>query len=311
MSERLEQIVRDIYTEDAAGYDDDAPALMRLRAFDYRRRTERHRKRSAAVGASGTGVVLGVIAAVVLLLSSGTPAYAGWSPDPTTASDSAVAASSAACDRVGRMSAVAWAGEHVFSGHPVLTERRGIYTAAIYVTDGSVYACLTGSATEHFDRDYSITSQLYGPLAGSPRPDQLGVPYLLQQSMWQGNHNGQLPLSQLSLARRRHVLSRDMGGGYGRSALGQAGAGVTAVTFNFAAGNTVSATVENGWYFAWWPWLEEPTSVQVTIGSGTLTSPMVGRRPYTGAGAYPRCQPGSADCAFGATPRQASQDSAP
>jgi hypothetical protein len=297
MSELLEQGIRDIYMEDAASCDT-TDAVQRLRAVDYRRRTERHRKRLAAVGASGAGLTAGIIATVILLLSSGAPAYAGWSPQPMTASAPAVAASAAACRRTDSMGSAVWYGEDVFTGQPVLTESRGIYTAAIYVTDGNVYACLTGTEREAFSSAYSITGQLYGTVAGDPGPDRLGVPYPVQQYMFQGRHPGQLPLSQLSLDRRRNVRNRDRGGGYGRSILGQAGTGVTAVTFSFDGGNTVSATVENGWYFAWWPWLAEPSSVELTTGSQTVTSPIVGGRPPFAGQPTPGCQPGAPGCVF-------------
>jgi hypothetical protein len=47
-----------------------------------------------------------------------------------------------------------------------------------------------------------------------------------------------------------------------------AGNNVSAVTFDFTDGPTVDATVHNGWYFAWWPNLDNPTSVQITTTSG-------------------------------------------
>jgi hypothetical protein len=55
---------------------------------------------------------------------------------------------------------------------------------------------------------------------------------------------------------------------------GLAGSDVSAVTFDFADGSKVNATVQNGWYFAWWPGDRWPASVQVTTNSATLTSPM-------------------------------------
>lgn len=61
-------------------------------------------------------------------------------------------------------------------------------------------------------------------------------------------------------------------------AYGRAGSDVSAVTFTFSNGKTVEATIENGWYFAWWPWAGFPTSAQVTTSSGTATSPMPGQQ---------------------------------
>jgi hypothetical protein len=57
-------------------------------------------------------------------------------------------------------------------------------------------------------------------------------------------------------------------------AFGRAGTAISAVTFNFASGKTVKATVENGWYFAWWPWSSSPSSAQVVTTSGRATIPL-------------------------------------
>jgi hypothetical protein len=51
--------------------------------------------------------------------------------------------------------------------------------------------------------------------------------------------------------------------------LGMAGSDVSEITFDLAGGLTVDATIQNGWYFAWWPGLDDgPTSVQITTTSG-------------------------------------------
>jgi hypothetical protein len=76
---------------------------------------------------------------------------------------------------------------------------------------------------------------------------------------------------------------------------GLAGKDVTAVSFVFAGGTAVDATVQNGWYFAWWPGLSDPTSVQIQTTSGTNSSPMPSEQcqggsscsVFTGAGALP------------------------
>jgi hypothetical protein len=102
--------------------------------------------------------------------------------------------------------------------------------------------------------------------------------------------------TQRALAIRRLLT----GGGYGEHILGQAGSSISAVTFAFANGETVAATVQNGWYFAWWPWLTDPTSVQVTTSSGAVTSPM--RESTVGADdPAPACTPGSSGCVFAST----------
>jgi hypothetical protein len=84
-------------------------------------------------------------------------------------------------------------------------------------------------------------------------------------------------LDHATQAQLYDFIARHVGGGYGPYAVGQAGSAITAVSFTFANGQTVSATVERGWYFAWWPWTTRPTSVSVTTSLGTQSSPV--RRP--------------------------------
>ena len=52
--------------------------------------------------------------------------------------------------------------------------------------------------------------------------------------------------------------------GHERRMYGLAGSDISAVTFTFANGLAVQATVQSGWYFAWWPGFDDPASVQVT-----------------------------------------------
>ena len=71
---------------------------------------------------------------------------------------------------------------------------------------------------------------------------------------------------------------------------------------SFANGRSVTATVQNGWYFAWWPWTSYPDSVQVSTSAGTSTSPMT----TTGRGiverkASPACRAGTTGCVFTTT----------
>jgi hypothetical protein len=273
MSDAVEDTLREIYARDAAEYDE-TDSVGRLLAADYSARGLRRIPRGvAAIAAGGVGATACVAGA--LLLTSAGPAYAGWTADPSAASTASITASAAACNRTGHMSPTVWATKRVFSGQPVLTESRGIFTAAIYVTNGNIYACLTGATDDDFSSDYQITGQWYGSVGSIPEPNNLGHPYVLQQSVFQGDHSGQLPPAQLSLAKRRELRVRQLGGGYGKSMLGRVGSDVAAVTLIFGDGSTVSATVENGWYFAWWPWLEEPTTVRFMAASGAQTSPIV------------------------------------
>jgi len=105
--------------------------------------------------------------------------------------------------------------------------------------------------------------------------------------------------SETQTARRQRARRNSLIDGGGYYALGQAGSDVSAVKFSFANGKTVTASVQNGWYFAWWPWTSDPTSVTVTTRTGAITSPMKNTWPGgSGSRPYPACQPGLSGCVF-------------
>jgi len=52
---------------------------------------------------------------------------------------------------------------------------------------------------------------------------------------------------------------------------GRTGDGVSAVTLNLDDGDTVQATVANGWFVAWWPGAHDVKSAAITTAAGTTT----------------------------------------
>jgi hypothetical protein len=219
---------------------------LRLGTFDYRSRTTRRRRLWAATGTGGTALTGGVVAAI-LMLSSGASVAEGWTPVPTAPSATAVAAATAACNWVNETS-----GPPILTGTPVLTDGRGSYTALIYVNGHVAHICISNG--QHTATSLAMTDM---PLFfdAVPGPDQLGDP---------DGFGGGAP---------GFPGSANSSGG-AEDVSGLAGSDVSAVTFDFANGSTVDATVQNGWYFAWWPGDSRPTTVQVTTSTGTLTSPM-------------------------------------
>ena len=246
MNDLLESDLRAAFT---ARFETVAPGReLRLRTFDYRLRTTRRRRLWAAMGTGGTALTGGVVAAI-LMLSSGASVAEGWTAVPSAPSAAAVAAATAACN---------WAhdlnGPPILTGTPVLTDGRGSYTAAIYVDGHVAHICISNG--QHTATSLAMTDM---PLFfdAAPGPDQLGDP-----DGFGGDAVG-FPGSANSPASRGE-----------EDVQGLAGSDVSAMTFDFADGSTVDATVQNGWYFAWWPGDSWPTSVQVTTSSATLTSTM-------------------------------------
>jgi hypothetical protein len=207
----------------------------------------------SAVGTAIAAVAAGIIAAVVLLSSGAPAAWAGWTPTPTTPTAAAATSAAAACKAMNLPRTMT----ETMAGTPVLTDQRGPYTAAIYESNGNVSDCISnGTRGKGTYADFSALLKL----RAVPGPDQLGA--------------------EVSTG----------GGGSAPSHLeGLAGSDITTVTFIFTGGAAVDATVQNGWYFAWWPKAGLPTTVKVTTATGkTIISPMAGRN----------CKPGSSTCAF-------------
>jgi hypothetical protein len=122
-------------------------------------------------------------------------------------------------------------------GSPVLTDSRGPYTAAIYADSTTSDVCLSGNGVSMSN---SSTSTAPASVAA-----------------------GQIDL--------RGGGTRDGAGDALTLVDGRTGAGVTAVTIERSDGSSVQATVDNGWYLAWWPGTVTATQAEVTTASGTST----------------------------------------
>ncbi len=113
------------------------------------------------------------------------------------------------------------------SGSPVLTDTRGPYTASIY-SDGST--CVEGNGI-------TISSSGHGGSTSS------------------------IPAGTIDL---NGAGESDSDGNALTMVYGQIGAGVIAATIARDDGTSVQATVQNGWYLAWWPGTERAVTAQVS-----------------------------------------------
>lgn len=193
----------------------------------------------------------------------------GYSPAPTAPTPAAIRAAAAACDRLGAR----------ITGRRVLAAARGRYTALIFRSSKSDRVCISdghsgdGSTSVGFDA-------LWRFYVG---PDQLGEV---------GGGGGSAPGFPSSARANHAVLGRMTPARQERHLYGLAGTDISAVTFVFAKGVKVGATIQHGWYFAWWPSSDLPTSVRVTTKTGTV---ITSRMPWAGG-----CRPGTTGCLFGA-----------
>jgi hypothetical protein len=192
-----------------------------------------------------------------------------------------------------------------FAGPPILTVVHGSSTAILNVTDGRVDLCVIGGDQKNLHAFFVSNIENYGPVRDTPGADHLSVPYAGDNGVGGGRVAPSLKGVPAGLRHRRRgslgFPQYMQGGGYGPYAPGQAGSDVSAVTFKFANGKTVDASVKNGWYFAWWPWISTPTSVTVTTNSGTTTSRLSSSNAQSVA-VIPGCRPGSSGCVFVKTP---------
>jgi hypothetical protein len=122
-------------------------------------------------------------------------------------------------------------------GTPVITDSRGPYTASIYADATSDDLCLDGDGISMASTSTSATAVSVGA--------------------------GQIELSGGG--------RRDSAGDALTVVDGRVGAGVSAVTIDRADGSSVQATVEDGWYLAWWPGIAPATNAAITASSGDST----------------------------------------
>jgi hypothetical protein len=224
---------------------------------EVRQHARRRRLRNlAAVLISGAAV-----AGLLLFLGSGSPAEsrATRPSSPPTPGATRTERSDQVCNKT---------APRRITGQAVLSETSGRYAATVYHPTGSqVFVCIT-----HAGRGAGGQMSNFGQHGiPKPGPDQitdLGGGAGAAPG-FRGRHLNQLPpqyrdQSSATKQRFRRLLAR----GVESDEVGTAGNNVAAVKLDFNGGLTVDATVHNGWYFAWWPTLDHPTSVQITTSTG-------------------------------------------
>ena len=250
----------------------------------------------AAIGAGGLALIAGIVTAVVLLSSSAPVAYAGWTPTPTPATlggrDPSVQ-SPAAPQRLATIAWQAGADRRAWQVHRRDVRVRHLRHAS---------ACQTATAGQGSEGDALVLG-----FYAAPGPDQLGLPSGGSGALngfSAPNTNQPLPepfqrilhAIQNPTLRARHaaVFRQLLADGVETNVYGRAGSDIAAVTFAFSDGITVDATVQNGWYFAWWPGVDQPASVQVITKSGQhINSQMPGPPPVS---VGPAAAASSRDC---------------
>ena len=177
----------------------------------------------ALVGTAGAVVGAG-IAAILIFVVSSTPgaAFAGWTATPTRARAGQVQAAERACSRHDQSFA-----SITSSGAPTVADTRGLYTFLVYAENGPA-SCIARRTGPH-GRAISLGWGL-GLNGGETSP---AAPETIR---WRQNTG----VAQVNTPPASFVD-------------GQAGSGVSAVTLELEGGSKVQATLQNGWFAAWWP----------------------------------------------------------
>jgi hypothetical protein len=200
-------------------------------------------KRLMRAALVGLGIIaVGSVALIIELIGSNTPsAFAAWTPTTTMPPASQLATATSSCQSRYTL------GIHLLPPNIeflipnslpplVVTDSRGPFEMLVYAGPLGEGVCLWGSS---------------GVLAV-------------------GGGNGETlpPASDLSIGVPGVGFVRN-GGSVLTYADGNAGARVTAVTLDLANGVRVKATVQNGYYAAWWPSRTDVTATEVTTSEGT------------------------------------------
>ncbi|SFO96637.1 hypothetical protein SAMN05660464_1748 [Geodermatophilus dictyosporus] len=201
--------------------------------------------------AAGTVAAAGVAAALVLVPGGTTPpAVADWSHLPDAATPAQRSALAAACTqalaRTPAEAGASWTAEHPFlpaEQRPAVVDVRGPWGLTVLVGGGTVGDCLSG-------------------------PD--GVVGTARQELPDG-----APASGVRAAGLGTTQASDGEDLYGSTAYGRSAADVVAVELVLPGGEVVTATVEDGWWAAWWPGItadDRAVRVRVTDGAGSVTT---------------------------------------
>lgn len=234
------------------------PVVERLAQVDYQPRT---RPRVAWLPAwmpvwpavSGGAAVLvaaAVVVAIVSLSSGTTAALAGWTAVPARVTKASSAAARKACGNIA-------------SKHVLAAESRGPFVAIVFVRSGATWQCITRGSRVIIRNQMTQFPQLSATVPAG-KITQPSLAYGFEQQIF---HTRTGPAALVSL-------------------IGAAGKRVTGIRFVLADRKRVSATVQDGWYEAWWPTTlvaGSAVKVEVTTQSGTRSS-TIPARPLSAVG---------------------------
>jgi hypothetical protein len=298
VSQDIESDLRAAFGQRAADVREDSVA--RVSNHDYTP-LRRRRRVHVAVGASGAGALAaGLGVAIASVVVAAPAAYANWSPTPTPASASQIEAAESACSTA-LANGIAQADSNqespafiadMSAWHSVIEDVQGPYVLVGYSAseDGSSNSgtCLTPTTSiwsggpEVFISNVSgdAAGHAGGESAGFGGPTQSGG--LVNTAVSGGTGLGaSTPPSPDTIANPSIDAARP-GVTF---VIGYAGSAVSSLILDLNNGTNVDATVQNGYYAAWWPSDSALASAQVTSPAGvsTVTFPIVPQQSGSGS----------------------------
>lgn len=232
----------------------------------------------AMLSVGGSALIALLVAGVVLLSSSPSSAFAGWSATPSRAGASSTAAAREACGNVAARSMLA-------------ADARGPYTAIVYTRGGSPWQCVTEGTQVFLNQSTEYPpSVVINPAAGKvtrpmisrtvTAPAKARVNALEKRDIELDKKYARFVNSGYPRAflhqddkLQEEIFAIETGPSSLTAVSGSIGSGVTGVTFVLGDGRNVRATVGHGWYLAWWPGSSrvstpDPASILVTTTHG-------------------------------------------
>ena len=255
----------------------------RLGEFDYRAREGRTFTgvRLGVLASAGSAVIGALIVVIVALSSGATSAFAGWTAVPARVSTAALTQARTVCGDVPSTSVLA-------------AEDRGPFVAIVFDRGGAPWQCITRGARVLLKQTTEFPARLYT----TTQADRISTPSLIfevyghaAKRKLAGLKDAEARLIHTPGLRSKHLaqFSAEMSRlddkiaaiNTGPQSLigvtGTAGPGVSEVKFIRTDRTIVSATVQHGWYEAWWPGSSTPggadaARVRITTKTGTRSS---------------------------------------
>lgn len=273
MSDLVEQELREAF---AARVEVVVPRIVdRLSCVDFQpRRTQR--RLLAKIGAAGGLVTTGAVAAVLVLGGGAPEAFAGWTAVPARVTAASLATARQACG--------------IAHTAPVLAaESRGPFVAVVFIHRDNPWQCITRGKTALMKTTTEYPAGLYEPLPA----DKITTPSLAFTGY---TASAKRRIAELTAAEDRLFRKHEAGPATYKiddriyaiktgpdgllSVTGTAGKGVRAVRFVLADGEIVTATVQDGWYEAWWPGSAKPGAakavrVMITTLAGSRSTKII------------------------------------